>query len=609
MRSQPIRALPHTSIGIDLGTTYSLVSLLEKGRPKIIKVDGKATMPSVVSYVLRNGSVVPVVGNEARQYDSTNSLNTFTSIKRIMGKSLEHIKKMNEKQFTSKIRKGLDVFSAKRDPHAHLFCPILKSTISAEEVSAVILRKLIDAAEKHVVERNAALGSAMPEHAATRHIKNAVITVPAYFTQDQREATQRAGILAGLEKVKLLREPEAAAMAYGLDLQVPQLVLVFDLGGGTLDVSVLEVGDGLVEVVATNGDAHLGGDDFDALIVNHVLGQFALVPGVNQEIVSQVRGNPAILADLRAVAELAKRNLSTMDQVAIDLPVLHQPSGLGVSVLLTRRKFEALATPLLTRLLKPLRELALMAGINLPGESGQAGEVLDDEDNTYTKSFEDMSVSELRKAQTSGKAQAKERQKMQGASRKELHRLQKEEMMSGFIARKEGSNAPRVRTGSSGSKLHLFPGGRAVDSVILVGGSTRLPCVRRAVRKITGVEALPAGKVNPDEAVCLGAGAMAGMLDGALPDMKVISPWQASVLKAFHDEQVKGNSLLGDMLPRTDVGSKGLNLVPLAAMPPLQPLEGKRNIVEPKKSPTTDLPLARNPLKVTKRFFPKVSRK
>jgi len=271
------------------------------------------------------------------------------------------------------------------------------------------------------------------------------------------------------------------------------------------------------------------------------------------------------LAHLRAVAEHAKRNFSTVDQVTIDLPVLHQPSGLGVSVLLTRRKFEALATPLLARLLKPLRELALMAGINLPGESGQAGEVIEEDDSSSFKTFENMSVEDLRRAQTTGRSQAKERQKLQGASRKELHRLQREEMKTGFVARNGASDAPRMRTGSSGSKLHLFPGGRAVDSVILVGGSTRLLCVRRAVRKITGVEALPAGKVNPDEAVCLGAGAMAGMLDGALPDMKVISPWQASVLKAFHDEKMKGNALLNDIQPRVDVGSKKLNLVDVEA--------------------------------------------
>lgn len=247
-----------------------------------------------------------------------------------------------------------------------------------------------------------------------------------------------------------------------------------------------------------------------------------------------------------------------------------------------------------------------MAGINLPGESGQAGEVIEEEENSSFKSFEEMSVGDLRSAQTTGRAQAKERQKMQGASRKELHRLQKEEMKTGFAARKDGSNAPRMRAGSSGSKLHLFPGGRAVDSVILVGGSTRLLCVRRAVRKITGVEALPAGKVNPDEAVCLGAGAMAGMLDGALPDMKVISPWQASVLKAFHDEKMKGNALLNDEQPRVDMGAKKLNLVNSAE---LTPPDRNREIVELEVSSVTNPTSAGKQIKVGKRLFRKEMRK
>ena len=221
------------SVGIDLGTTFSSVAAVEGGLPVIIPVDGSRLVPSVVAFL---GEDRLLVGEAARRQRVLNALNTFSSVKRIIGSSVREVRERGEKLSLLKV-----------DPSSRETCllrtPALKNRLlQPEEVSAEVLRHLLQQASRHLNEK----------------VERAVITVPAYFSPAQCRATERAGKLAGLEKVKLLREPEAAALAYGLSQKRPQVVLVFDLGGGTLDVSVLDVGGGLVEVKATSGDPHLG---------------------------------------------------------------------------------------------------------------------------------------------------------------------------------------------------------------------------------------------------------------------------------------------------------------------------------------------------------------
>ena len=224
------------SVGIDLGTTYSAISIMEAGRPKIIPINGDRIIPSIVGY-LPNNTIL--VGELARRQMVVNPHNTFASVKRVIGRTINEILTNGDKLSTLKI----DNKNVNKHTICTLKCPILNRPLLPEEVSAEVLKQLLSAASTYI-------GTNTP-------ITNAVITVPAYYMPSQCQATERAGKLAGLNKIKLLREPEAAALAYGLARKSPQVVLVFDLGGGTFDVSILEVGGGLVEVIATSGDAHL----------------------------------------------------------------------------------------------------------------------------------------------------------------------------------------------------------------------------------------------------------------------------------------------------------------------------------------------------------------
>jgi molecular chaperone DnaK len=309
--------------------------------------------------------------------------------------------------------------------------------------------------------------------------------------------------LAGLEKVKLLREPEAAALAYGLTQEQRKIVLVFDLGGGTFDVSVLEVGGGFVEVIATSGDAHLGGDDWDRAIVDHVVQEMSVAAGLSATDVKALQADPIVSARLLEAAEQAKIALSAAKETRVQIPLLFR--GLSVDVPLSRGRFESLTKSLLARLLLPLREVAIMSGVNLPGESGQLGinegafaddEDEDDEDDERGAGAPALTPAQLRQTQLKGKAAAKERKKVRGSTARELRRLQK---------------------ALGDPSLAIFPGGQLLDDVVLVGGSTRIPAVLRLVRTITGVD--PRRTVNPDEAVSLGAAVMAGILDGSVKNM------------------------------------------------------------------------------------------
>lgn len=542
------------SVGIDLGTTYSLVSIIEDAKPKIIAIDGANTVPSVVAFDARDGSML--VGEAARKQETQNPLNTFSSVKRVIGKTVKEVKRSGDKLFSSRVTypDSQLISSAVQaaEWHDSNYSPLIALTyttgmrkaeamtnaVLAETLSSLILQKLIQHASAYFG----------PDTRITR----AVITVPAYFTERQRKATEFAGKLAGLSKIRILKEPEAAALAYGLDLRKEQLVLVFDLGGGTLDVSVLEVGNGFVEVIATSGDGHLGGDDFDAALLEWMVTQFessASVAAVNH--LRSSKDSQQLRSRMLEAAVEAKKTLTSQPTVDIVVPNIYQNEGLNVTI--TRRKFEGLIRALLVRMLKPLREAALMAGINLPGESGQEGinewfqptqgedgEGDDDNDSGDGNGDDDdsggggMSLRQMKKLQQEAKQAARRKKKKKGTTTKELRRLQKS---------------------SGDTSLSLFPGGQAVDEVLLVGGATRTPAVKRLVRTLTGVQ--PQTSVHPDEAICLGAGVQAGILDGSIQNMQVMSPLQAAVLRTIYEESLKGNALFNEFQSEFQLGNMG----------------------------------------------------
>ncbi len=480
------------AIGIDLGTTFSLVSAIENGKPKLIRVDGDILVPSVVSCI-DDRSVL--VGKAALHHLPFDPQNTFSSVKRLIGRSMKNARETgdlrqfgNKRLFTVKDEVfGTDIVA--------LQCPRLQRCISPMEISSQIIKHLVNAASDYFKES----------------INRAVITVPAHFTSLQRDATRRAGEMAGLEKVKLLAEPEAAAFAFGLDKKEPHLVLVFDLGGGTFDVSVLDVGDGMAEVIATSGDSHLGGDDFDQLIMDWI---FKELTSKNHGLVSHIKGSIGQLNKLRGICTQTKILLSKNTSVNVDLNGIQGCDDIHLT--LSRSKFNAMASPLLSRLMKPLREVALMAGVNLPGEFGE----VQDEDAKFPKTdpipidysspvdYEYDALHQLKQCQIAGRKNAKKRQQVQGVVGKEVRRLQKL---------------------TADSSLSKFPGGKGIENVILVGGATRMPCIVNLVKTVTHID--PKRYINPDEAVCLGAGIMAGVLEGSLDHLVILNPLQAALMR------------------------------------------------------------------------------
>lgn len=357
-------------IGIDLGTTNSCVAIMEGGEPVIIpNREGNRTTPSVVAF---KGDE-RLVGELAKRQAITNP-NTIISIKRYMG--TDHKVNIDGKEYTP------------------------------QEISAMILQKLKADAEEYLGEK----------------VEKAVITVPAYFNDAQRQATKDAGTIAGLEVLRIVNEPTAAALAYGLDKEEDQTILVYDLGGGTFDVSILELGDGIFEVKATSGDNQLGGDDFDQVIIDYLVEEFKKENGID---LSQ---DKMALQRLKEAAEKAKKDLSSVTQTTISLPFITAdatgPKHLEVT--LTRAKFEELSAHLVERTLGPTRQALKDAGL-------------------------------------------------------EPHEISK---------------------------------------VVLVGGSTRIPAVQEAIKKLTGKE--PHKGINPDEVVALGAAVQAGVLSGEVKDVVLL---------------------------------------------------------------------------------------
>jgi molecular chaperone DnaK len=382
-------------IGIDLGTTNSCVAVMEGNEPVVIANDeGRRTTPSIVAF-LKNGE--RKVGDPAKRQAITNPVNTITSVKRFMGRRYDEV--TNEiTHWSYKVVKG-DNNTVRIDIDGRLYTP--------QEISAMILQKMKKTAEDY-------LGQEVTE---------AVITVPAYFNDAQRQATKEAGEIAGLTVRRIVNEPTAAALAYGLDKAgKDEKIAVFDLGGGTFDISVLELGDGVFEVKSTNGDTHLGGDDFDKLIMDWLADEFKKDENID------LRKDPMALQRLKEAAEKAKIELSSSTETEINLPYITAVDGVPKHLVkkLNRAKFEQLADSLFERCLKPCEQALKDAGI--------------------------------------------------AAS--------------------------------------------AIDEVILVGGSTRIPKVQEIVEKFFGKK--PNKGVNPDEVVAVGAAIQGAVLTGEVKDVLLL---------------------------------------------------------------------------------------
>jgi molecular chaperone DnaK len=322
-------------IGIDLGTTNSVVAVMEGGEPKVItNEEGARTTPSVVAWD-QNGEVL--VGQVARRQAITNPENTVFSVKRFVGLRYDEAKK----------EAGRTPYTVVEGKNGSVAIEVGERKLAPPEISAKILQKLKRAAEKYLGE----------------DVTEAVITVPAYFNDSQRQATKDAGKIAGLEVKRIVNEPTAAALAYGLDKKKDELIVVYDLGGGTFDVSVLEVSEDVVEVVATNGDTHLGGDDFDDILIDYFIEEFKKESGID---VGQDR---MVLQRLKEAAERAKIELSSVTETDINLPFLTAdatgPKHLNLR--LSRSKFEQLISDLVARTLEPCRKALADAG-KAPGD-------------------------------------------------------------------------------------------------------------------------------------------------------------------------------------------------------------------------------------------------
>ncbi len=382
-------------VGIDLGTTNSCVAVMEGGKPTVIaNAEGGRTTPSVVAYA-KNGD--QLVGQIAKRQAVMNAENTFYSVKRFIGRRVDEV----AHETTEVSYKVLKVGNSLK-----LDCPARGKQFAPEEISAQVLRKLVEDASKYLGET----------------VTQAVITVPAYFNDSQRQATKDAGKIAGIEVLRIINEPTAAALAYGLDKKSNETILVFDLGGGTFDVSILEVGDGVFEVLATSGDTHLGGDDFDKKIVDFIANDFQRAEGID------LRKDKQALQRLTEAAEKAKIELSSVTQAEINLPFITatQDGPKHLDTTLTRGKFEELCSDLIDR-------------SRIPVENAIRDAKLD-------KS--------------------------------------------------------------------------AINEVVLVGGSTRIPAVQELVKKILGKD--PNQTVNPDEVVAVGAAIQAGVLAGEVKDILLL---------------------------------------------------------------------------------------
>src|SRR5579875_1062488 len=318
-------------IGIDLGTTNSVVAVMQGGEPVVIpNQEGARTTPSVVG-ITKSGE--RLVGQVAKRQAITNPENTVYSIKRFMGRRYDEVGD-EQKRVPYKVVRG---------PHDDARVEIAGKTYSPPEISAMILQKLKSAAEDFLGEK----------------VTKAVITVPAYFNDSQRQATKQAGEIAGLEVMRIINEPTAAALAYGLDKKKDETIAVYDLGGGTFDISILEVGEGVVEVKSTNGDTHLGGDDIDQRIVDWLIAEFKKEQGID------LSKDRMAIQRLKEAAEKAKIELSQLMETEINLPFItaNESGPKHMQIKLTRSKLEQLMEDLLQRTVEPVKRALSDAGL------------------------------------------------------------------------------------------------------------------------------------------------------------------------------------------------------------------------------------------------------
>jgi molecular chaperone DnaK len=315
-------------IGIDLGTTNSCVAVMEGGNPKVVEnAEGARTTPSIVAFT-EDGETL--VGQPAKRQAVTNPENTFFAIKRLIGRRMDDPMVEKDKKLVPYNIVKADNGDAWVEAHGKKYAP--------SQISAMTLQKMKETAERHLGEP----------------VTQAVITVPAYFNDSQRQATKDAGKIAGLEVLRIINEPTAAALAYGLDKKEAGTIAVYDLGGGTFDVSILEIGDGVFEVKSTNGDTFLGGEDFDMRLVDYLADEF------KKENSIDLRNDKLALQRLKEAAEKAKIELSSSTQTEINLPFItaDQSGPKHLTLKLSRAKLEALVEDLVQRTVEPCKRLS-----------------------------------------------------------------------------------------------------------------------------------------------------------------------------------------------------------------------------------------------------------
>ncbi|MBN1881445.1 MAG: molecular chaperone DnaK [Deltaproteobacteria bacterium] len=320
------------TIGIDLGTTNSVVSVIEGGEPKvIINEEGNRTTPSVVAFTDDNSQLV---GQAAKRQAVTNPERTIYSVKRFMGRRFDEVAE----------EISMVPYAVEKAANGDVRIGVNDKKYAPPEISALILKKLKKAAEDYLGEK----------------VTDAVITVPAYFNDSQRQATKDAGKIAGLNVGRIINEPTAAALAYGMERKSDEKIAVFDFGGGTFDISILEVGDDVVEVLSTNGDTHLGGDNIDQALISYMTAEFKKDQGID------LSGDKMALQRLREAAEKAKIELSSAMETEMNLPfITADASGpKHLTMKLTRAKFEALAAPIIERTVGPVKQAIKDAGLS-----------------------------------------------------------------------------------------------------------------------------------------------------------------------------------------------------------------------------------------------------
>src|SRR5512145_135309 len=321
-------------IGIDLGTTNSCVAIMEGGEPVVIaNSEGSRTTPSMVAFA-ENGE--RPVGQQAKRQAVTNPENTLFAIKRLIGRKFD----------SDAVRKDIAIspFKIVKADNADAWVEVRGKRFSPPEISAIVLQKMKKTAEDY-------LGTT---------VTDAVITVPAYFDDSQRQATKDAGKIAGLNVLRIINEPTAAALAYGLDKKKDEKIAVFDLGGGTFDISILELGDGVFEVKATNGDTFLGGEDFDQKIIDYLADEFKKEQGID------LRGDKMALQRLKEASEKAKCELSSSMETDINLPFItaDQSGPKHLNLKLSRAKLESICSDLLAKLVEPCKTALKDAGLS-----------------------------------------------------------------------------------------------------------------------------------------------------------------------------------------------------------------------------------------------------